>query len=312
MIMSKQQKWTAFDHCDEYKLLLVRTPYLDKARNIANKLNFDYENGYYDEDRPGIAWGYLVDEYGDDCWRDYFDAPVEFDLAKIAECENVEIVDEKGNDIKGEYQVSKEKSTGALSTSVKGVGSAAINGVKLAAVGRANEAAYEYLKTALKRAGINDEVVNDPRFREAVMFLLPMVMHPIASSMEDRIPYANAIKDVCEASITEGTRRNADKVMVIASELFKIMYQAMNTPIPGMDIFADLAKSAESEVTRQRIEVNYDKYDVPGLKSIAKKRHIKVSSKTGRDELIEMLQEFDAEQEVLGVEDGAARMLAHS
>lgn len=303
--MSYVPTWTAIEILDNNeccdKVVLVKTTDLD----LAYELFGDRSNGYsfydtfYDDDTQR-AWEWLRSEFGQDVWCNEMGLPWEFDIKEIAKCNNVEIIDLEGNDIKGEYLMSDKKN--ALSTSAKGIGDAAMTGVKLAAAGRANEAAYDYLKQALIRGGLSEELVNDQRFKEATMFVLPLVLHPLASSMEEKVPYAKNVKSVLEASIAEGSRRNSDKVMEIATDLFKVMNVAVSTSVSDVLMNSEVAE-------KKRIDINYDKFDVSGLKKIAKKRKLRLPSKAKRETLINLLEEYDAERESLGIEDEAKEMV---
>lgn len=289
--------WSFFDNPDTTRWILVKKPNGNLAREIVRGFKgFDPDFMYSDTEAEGDFWAELKSEWEED-WKE-LGLPDEFDLKEIANCDNVDILDAEGNDIKQTYLGEKKMGStdsvfGAIKGSFAEIGSSALGGVKLAAAGKANEAAYDRLKPLMQKAGIPADTINDPKFQEAIMMLLPMVLHPLASTFEGQIPYSSTVKDLCEVSITEGFRKNSGQVMVMATELFKAMHLSLTSP---------LSFSVDEKTTvKTRIAIDYKDLTVPGLKKQVEQREIDYEGKASRENLTEALEANDLKQSRVAV-----------
>ena len=92
-------------------------------------------------------------------------------------------------------------------------------------------------------------------------------------------------------SFTESCRANSAQVIDLVENLVKIMYIAGNT--------------SEETASGVRIAAKYEKYDVTGLKAMAKQKHLKVPAKSTQEDLIRMLEESDEEQALIEADENS-------
>ncbi len=294
--MAGKPTWSVCDNVDINHWVLVRTLDRNVAESIAiiSSSEFEPDDIYTDQAKEGEAWkgarGGLRNH-----WKS-FGLPWKFDLEKIAQCDNVDILDANGNDIKQEFlggnkMAKSEGVFGAIKGSITDIGSSAFGGVKLAAAGKANEAAYDHLKGLMLKAGIPATTINDPKFKEAIMLLLPAVLHPLATTFESQIPYAGVVKELCEASITEGVRKNSGQIIAVATGLFKAMKLSITAPLSLEGVLTDEEKAP----VRERIAIDYEDLNVGGLRKLVDQREI-VHEGTDRDAMLSALEADDAKE----------------
>lgn len=242
---NKKQKW-GVALCDG-KIYLVKSK--TKLLKVLSKLKINHdhyhEDRYFPNQKPGSAWenlwhrGFaLVD----------FKVPEEFDLELIARCDNVVILDKKGNIINSEFVriTMKEKMIESAKTMAKAGGL----GTKLAAAGRAQNAAYSKLTDlAEKQMGISKETMEDPKLKGFIQTIMPMAMHSMASMFEGQIPHAEKVKSVCELSMTEVSRDASEKFLGVAFEMITVMADADN-PVASLRV-----EETATEAVQQDAEV---------------------------------------------------------
>lgn len=206
---------------------------------------------------------------------------------------------------KKEYRVSEGNVKETLVGSAKTMADAGLHGIKLAGVGRAQEAAYNrVVDMCVDKLGIKRETLEDPKVKALIMGTMPLAMHPLASMFEDKLPHADKVKDICELSMTETSRKHSDELMSFALDMFGIMYQASTAPIMTE------TKAEAKAAPKVRIKVNYDKYRVPELKKIVKGHKLRMPAKANRSDIINLLEEYDVEQAELELEESETPQVA--
>ena len=293
--------WSIFWSEDYRQAWLVKTTDHDSAYDSVCKfmgVQLKYDLAFHDRLGYGSCWQELITEYDKDHIRDpdyndqWIDSSCEkagvgknFDLLKIAQFYKsgngfITILDDEGKEIVNNilnYSI-KEK----LLTSAKDIGDAGLMGIKLAGANKMNQIAFNRLKPLLQNYGINPE---DQAVKAAIMLLLPVLLHPISSVLEDKVPHASYIKNAMEHSFTETVRENSSQLIEFASLLFEDMYKSTVTDFVG-----------------ERININYDKYNVSRLKDIAKNKGIRIKSSDKRDKILSLIKEADAEEEQMTLE----------
>lgn len=206
--------------------------------------------------------------------------PKEYDIYKLSKLDHVMILDQNGFDLKPYYLKEMNKMTSVKETVVKSasdIGSAALLGVKMAAVNKANEAAYNKVANQLiARLGLKEQVVNDPKVKEVIKFLIPLVLHPIAVASEGKVPHADKIKNYCEISIADNFRHHSIDAITFLTDLFGSMISAGEITLP---------------VTKNRTD--FSDLNTKALRVQAKKMRIDLSEKAKRNELIKALEDAE-------------------
>lgn len=262
--MAKKKKvyWSVFITTDR-RVALVRRRDKEKALKKLKKLGINYKATVaYKSDfetfseKPGSAWKSIWSSYK----HKHYNVPKKFNLKKIAKCDNVIILDNKGNNIKQEYVRFNMSTKEKLIESAKTMAKAGGDGTKLAAAGRAQNAAYDKLSNmATSKLGISEETMQDPKMQAFVKSLIPFAMHSAASMFEDKIPHAGRVKDVCEVSITETSRETSEAVLGVAFDVFNVMVEA-----------ADPNARIEEVASKTRVDVTEDNSEQESEEETAK------------------------------------------
>jgi hypothetical protein len=303
--MKDLNNWSIVVDTDNEELYIVNTnshskvdqfieEWIEDCGNVSSYLGEDWDNQLHsaiDENRN-------VSDTLDDLFDELEGSKDLVEAKKILMANNfVHFMDYKGNieystladlnkvlnnDEKGEKKMSKENNKSvleSLKSSAKIMGDAALTGVKLSSVELATNAAYEKLKVQLIKLGIPESIVDDSKFKEGVIFMLPIILHPVASAFEDKIPQAKYVKNYAELAITGNVQRNSTEALKFLFELFQVMAAA------GGELVST-------------IRVEYKKKNMQELRIIAKERNLRVPSSVKKDELVQALQEDDASKEL--------------
>ena len=173
-----------------------------------------------------------------------------------------------------------DKMKEVVGESAKEMGDSVKDGAKLASVAKANEAAYDFItKFATDKLGADEKTMKDPVVRGAVMTMLPLMLHPMATMFEEQIPYSGYVKDYAKLSMTEEARGHSLHVMKFVTELFSTM------------VFANEANSPAAN----KVRIDYSGKRVTDLIGIAKQRNIKLPSNSKKNDIIEVLETSDAD-----------------
>lgn len=286
-------KWTYIE-TNAKTFVLVRTLDIENAMDALCAALPDEELVFHDKDDEYEGEGYS-------CIRDIDDdTPEHYDIAYLAQrvadgSEYVRIIDCNGYDIHEEYLESQnienddedgaymsktDKIKTSLVGSARALAGAGTQGIKLAGAHKMNNAAFEQIKPMLSKYGLD---VENPAIKAAIMGVLPVFLHPLASMLEEQVPYARYVQQALELSFAETVRDNSVELLGFATNLFGAMYQA----------------GAGQTIAQVKKAINYNKYNKVRLKEIAKERGIEVKSRDAKDDIVLALQEADAEEEIM-------------
>ena len=305
----RRPAWTFVADRDNKKIALIKTTQISTATELLKNSHsfssstiFQQDELHYNSTVIAGGEGSCVEHVSkhllsyDDEMAKAINFTKDTNFKELIEREDVLVLDENGLDIKEltikEYSVNEKGVKATVVESGKTMAKAGLLGVKLASVGKAQEAAYNKLvQHMVSSFGINRKTLEDPKIRALIMAFLPLALHPVATVFDDRLPHADKVRAICELSMTETSRKHSDQIIGFAYEMFQIMAEAST---PSAIITAPLAV----QQTKQRIDVDYGDFDVKSLRGIAKKRQVRIPSKARRAQIVKLLEESDqSEQE---------------
>ena len=287
----KTKYWFAFYENIDADLLLVEASSIAAAHSQADIQMPNWHMCWQDDDWCVINEDDMYEDisgYGSAYEVARFEGkfeklPIKFDFDELLKYENIEIYNELGVDLKREalnntQQAGKTMEIGSkLKGSARNMGDAASDGLKLAVVNQANEVGYNKVKELLgNHLGANKELLEDPKIKAAIKFLLPMVLHPLATTFEDKLPHTEKIQSYCEASMTDNMSRHGSAVISTLVELFQEMASA---------------ESVFGAATKTRIDMNaVELMDVKSLRKYAKKVRVSVPDDAVKAEVVAALE----------------------
>jgi hypothetical protein len=166
------------------------------------------------------------------------------------------------------------KKNSKIKESAKTMGTAALSGVKLAGVEVANDILFEKLKPKIiSFFGVSEETVNDPKFKEVILTVLPVLVHPLATVFEDKIPGSAYAKGYAELAITGSTKRNSAEALKFIVDLFNVM------AVAGGDALSEKSFSSSKRIAKQSSGLDVDEVQAieeAQLTSLEKELSVKV------------------------------------
>lgn len=156
------------------------------------------------------------------------------------------------------------------------------SGMKMAGIKSANDVAYDRLAHMLeKHMGMDGDKLQNPATKSVVLALLPLILHPMVTTFEDKLPYSDFIKSYCEIQMSITGMQFGGAAFGFVTDLVRDMKSAAEAglPLPAQG------------------SVDYRKMTVPELKGLCKSRHIDLPQRPLKDSLIDLLNGYDTDLE---------------